>query len=62
MFCGALDCRETSVHYVRVDHCRTDMAVPQQFLDRSYVVAHFQQMRRKTAQRMETRLFGNACP
>lgn len=42
-----------------VDHCRTDIRMSQQFLNRANVFARFQQMSRKAvAQRVTTGTFG----
>jgi hypothetical protein len=40
---GTLDAKRTAIENVRVDHRRRDIRMPEQLLDRSNVVARFQQ-------------------
>ena len=38
----------TPVHDMCIDLCRADVFVPEQLLNRSYVIPRFKQMRRET--------------
>ena len=54
---GALHTPASAVQNMGVDHGRFDVFMPEQFLNRSYIVAHFQQMCRK---RMAKRVAGGS--
>ena len=52
----------TPIEHVRIDHRRTDVFVPEKFLHSPNVVPRFEEMgRKRVAQRMTTRRFGDCC-
>lgn len=51
---GTLDAPASAVQHVGVDHGRFYILMPQKFLDRSYIVAAFQEMCRKGMAKLMT--------